>query len=318
MATYQLPSPDPMQCTGDVATNWRSFKEAYTDYATAIELHKKEKTIQAATLKTVMGKECRQIIVRLELSEDDAKDPAVVVEKLESYFEPSRNILYERFLFHAAKQQLNETVDQYIIRLRRLAETCNLQNLHDEMLRDRLVLGCKDKAAQARLFRQKECDLKTALEALRICERTHEQLKQLATEEQETPLHALRMDPQSRKRKLRNTPSTASCQYCGGNHSTDRASCPAYGNTCNHCGKPNHFQAVCRRRRSQLNKTAASLAAVDDGGVSTDSEESAFMVEEIGAVHHNWKGQYFAKLHFANEGAMVADCQLDMQCDHMP
>ena len=26
----------------------------------------------------------------------------------------------------------------------------------------------------------------------------------------------------------------------------------------------------------------------------------AFMVEEIGAVHHNWKGQYFAKLHFAN------------------
>ena len=126
------------------------------------------------------------------------KDPAVVLEKLESYFEPSRNILYERFLFHAAEQQPNETVDQYIIRLGRLAETCNFQTLHDEMLRDRLVLGCKDKAARARLFRQKECDLKTALEALRISERTHEQLKQLATEEQEkTPVHALRMDPQS-------------------------------------------------------------------------------------------------------------------------
>ena len=94
-----------------------------------------------------MGKECRQILVRLELSEDDAKDPAVVLEKLESYFEPSRNILYERFLFHAAEQQPNETVDQYIIRLRRLAETCNFQTLHDEMLRDRLVLGFKDKAA---------------------------------------------------------------------------------------------------------------------------------------------------------------------------
>ena len=162
------------------------------------------------------------------------------------------------------------------------------------MLRDRLVLGCKDKAAQARLFRQKECDLKTALEGLRISERTHQQLKQLATEEQETPVHALRMDPQSRKRKpinscgkLRNTPSTASYQYCGGNHSTDRASCPAYGKTCNHCGKPNHFQAVCRRQRSQLNKTAASLAAVDDGGVSTDSEESAFMVEETSQLERS-------------------------------
>ena len=160
MATYQLPAPDPMLCTGDVATNWKSFKEAYTDYATAIELHKKDKAIQAATLKTVVGKECRQILARLEISEDESKDPAVVLEKLESYFEPTRNILYERFLFHAAEQQPNETVDQYIIRLRRLAETCNFRNLHDEMLRDRLVLGCKDKAARARLFRQKECDLK--------------------------------------------------------------------------------------------------------------------------------------------------------------
>ena len=119
MATYQLPAPDPMQCKGDVVTNWKSFKEVYTDYATAIELNKKAKSIQVATLKTVMGKES------LELTEDEAKDPAVVIEKLESYFEPLRNILYERFLYHAAEQQPIKMVDQYIIRLRSLAETCN-------------------------------------------------------------------------------------------------------------------------------------------------------------------------------------------------
>lgn len=62
MANYHLPVPEPMQCTGDVATNWSSFKEAYIDYAMATELHKKEKPIQVATLKTVMGKECRQIL----------------------------------------------------------------------------------------------------------------------------------------------------------------------------------------------------------------------------------------------------------------
>ena len=56
MVTYQLPAPDPMQCTGDVATNWKSFKEAYTDYATAIALNKKAKSIQVATLKTVWAR----------------------------------------------------------------------------------------------------------------------------------------------------------------------------------------------------------------------------------------------------------------------
>ena len=126
-----------------------------------------------------MDKECWQILARLELNDDKAQDPAVVIEKLKSYFELSRNILYEHFLFHAAEQQPNEMVDQYILRLRSLAETCNFWNLHDEMLRDRLVLGCKDKAARARLFRQKDCDLKTALEALRISKQTQEQLKQL-------------------------------------------------------------------------------------------------------------------------------------------
>ena len=74
----------------------KSFKEAYTDY-------KKTKSIQVATLNTVMGKECRQILGRLELTNDKAKDPAVVIEKLQSYFEPLRNI----FMSASSCMQLN-------------------------------------------------------------------------------------------------------------------------------------------------------------------------------------------------------------------
>ena len=51
--------------------------------------------------------------MQLELNKDESKDPAVVLEKLELYFELSRNILYERFLFHGAEQKPNKTVDQY-------------------------------------------------------------------------------------------------------------------------------------------------------------------------------------------------------------
>jgi len=318
MAAYNLPVPEPMVCTGDASTNWKMFKEAYADYATATELQKKDKAIQAATLKTIMGKECRQILARLELSETESKDPAVVLAKLEAYFEPARNILYERFLFHGAEQLPNEMIDQYIIRLRRLAETCNFQGLHDEMVRDRLVLGCRDKAARARLFRQKECDLKTALESLRISERTLEQLKQLATEEQEVPVNAIRKDRHSKQHrppitypKSKDSRHAVLCNCCGGKQTADHASCPAYGKSCNHCGKPNHFQAVCRRKKD-IRKTAASLAAVEEGDVTSDSDESAFMIEQVGAVHHNKKGQYFATLEFVStSGKVVLDCQLD-------
>ena len=47
-----------MKCNSNVAMKWKIFKEAYVDYAIATEQSQKEKAIQAATLKSVMGKEC--------------------------------------------------------------------------------------------------------------------------------------------------------------------------------------------------------------------------------------------------------------------
>jgi len=69
-------------------------------------------------------------------------------------------------------------------------------------------------------------------------------------------------------------------------------------------------QAVCRRKKG-ISKTAVSLAAVEED-VTADSDESAFMIEQVGAVHHNKKGQYFATLEFVStSGKVVLDCQLD-------
>lgn len=88
MANCQLPPPDAMVCTGNVAANWKVFKEAYSDFATATELTNKDDEIQAVTLKTVMGKECRQILFRLELSNADKKKLNKILEKLEEYLHP--------------------------------------------------------------------------------------------------------------------------------------------------------------------------------------------------------------------------------------
>ena len=96
MAGHQLPVPEPIQCMGDVSTYWKVFWEAYADYTMATELGKKEKAVQAATFKTVMGKECRQILGRMKLSREEMNDEEIILTKLESYFEPTRNILYLR------------------------------------------------------------------------------------------------------------------------------------------------------------------------------------------------------------------------------
>ena len=71
------------------------------DFATATE----EEGIQAATLKTVMGKECRQILSRLDLSDADKKKPGTFLEKLEESFAPTRNVLYERYSCPTASER---------------------------------------------------------------------------------------------------------------------------------------------------------------------------------------------------------------------
>ena len=82
-----------------------------------------------------------------------------ILKKLENYFAPTRNVLYEHYLFHSA-QQPNKNVDQYISHLWHLAKSCKFGVLHNEMVRDRLILGCRDKGAAAWLFKEKECILK--------------------------------------------------------------------------------------------------------------------------------------------------------------
>ena len=177
MATYQIRAPEQMNCSGDLPTNWKMFREAYEDYLVATGLDNKEKKIQVATLKTLMGTECKKILKCLQLTQAEMEDPKTILDTLQEQFVPARNILYERYIFHNTEQQAHETIEQYLIKLRRLAEPCQFGNLEDEMVRDRLVLGCTDSAARTRLYREKSCDLKKAVESLRISEATIEQLK---------------------------------------------------------------------------------------------------------------------------------------------
>ena len=179
MATYQIQAPEQMNCSGDLPTNWKMFREAYEDYLVATGLNEKHKKIHVATFKSLMGPECTKILKRLQLTEDDMKDPVIILGALEDHFVPVRNILHERYIFHNTEQQAHETIDQYLIKLRQLAEPCQFGALEDEMVQDRLVLGCKDSAARTRLFREKSCDLKKAVESLRISEMTSEQLRKL-------------------------------------------------------------------------------------------------------------------------------------------
>ena len=52
-------------------------------------------------------------------------------------------------------------------------------------------------------------------------------------------INAIRKGNRDRSHKI------SDCGYCGCSH--DKGDCPAYGKTCNRCGRKNHFAKKCKQ-----------------------------------------------------------------------
>ena len=133
-----------------------------------------------------MGKDCKQILNRLGLTNEELKTSSVILDKLQEYFV---HILYERYRFHSAEQQ---SMDQFVIHLKQLAESCAFTTFHDEMLQDCLVLGSHDHRARTRLFHKKDCDLRKAIETLRVSKITRHQLRDIGDREEPHTVSAVK------------------------------------------------------------------------------------------------------------------------------
>ncbi|XP_066552776.1 uncharacterized protein LOC136718890 [Amia ocellicauda] len=115
-----IPPPSPMSLTGDWNTNWEIFKAEFEDYALVTGLKDKDTAIQAATLRSLMGGECRYIYRQnLSLTAAQQNDVNAIMAALDTYFKPARNEFLERRV--CCKQEEGESIDTLLTRLREKA-----------------------------------------------------------------------------------------------------------------------------------------------------------------------------------------------------
>ena len=88
------------------------------------------------------------------MTADERPDADVILTKLSKYFIPKRNKIYERYVFNSRSQKADESFDQFLTALRKVAATCEFGTFEDEMLRDRIVTGLQDHGHRERLLRE--------------------------------------------------------------------------------------------------------------------------------------------------------------------
>ena len=114
------------------------------------------------------------------------------------------------------------------------------------MLKDRIVLGIRDKPTQTELLKVNNFTLQKCVDICRAAETAHIQGNALKVE-------AINVNKVSSP-----APTERECKFCGNRHRFRKDECPAYGKTCRKCGKPNHFLKKCTKSDSKPLETSAT------------------------------------------------------------
>ena len=194
-----------------------------------------------------------------------------VLAKFDEHFVPRVNVLHERALFYSRAQQPDENVETYVRKLYELSEHANFPN-REESIRDRLVLGVRDRELSEKLQLQANLTLKDAVQQARQFELVKYQLSE-QRHDSSTSIDAVTHRPSgsSAPRQGHNNGPRGgartkkpdhnsykggnegrACTNCGHHHNRG-ATCPAKGKKCRACGKPNHFERVCRSSKKVNN-----------------------------------------------------------------
>ena len=93
-----------------------------------------------AILLHLVGSETQEIYDTLGVADTASFDQALTA--LNEKFDVQKNVSYERSVFHMAKQQDAESIEQYVTRLRTLVKFCEYGDKTDEHIRDQVIATC--------------------------------------------------------------------------------------------------------------------------------------------------------------------------------
>ena len=141
MATFQV---SPQEKFTFKPEEWSKWIRRFERFRLASELNKKDEESQVNALIYSMGDAADDILQSFGMSEAVKKKYSAVKQKFEGHFIIKRNVIFERARFNMRVQCEGELVDNFITDLYTLAEFCNFDTLHDELIWDRIVIGIRD------------------------------------------------------------------------------------------------------------------------------------------------------------------------------
>ena len=237
------------------AETWASYTERLEQFFLANGITDGGK--KRATLLAVCGPEIYQLIRDLlspvKPTEKSFKDLVALVK---DHQEPAPSAIVERFRFFSCSQRPDESISDFLAHLHKRAKHCQFGDSLQDMLRDRLVCGCRDKRLQYKFLADPGLTYDKAVQLARSNETADRGTKDLAgtTGGPTHKLHGSKPRPPRTSSSTPKPPATFAqpptrpkpCFRCGAAHSP--ATCRFKTASCNYCQKQGHIATACFKK----------------------------------------------------------------------
>lgn len=232
----------------DAAAQWTHWYRTFSHFIQCIESHNPNKL---ELLINYLSPTVYQSVSLCPTYED-------AVQTLKSLYAPSKSEIFARHLLSTCRQENDQSLDQYIQKLRALASDCNYEAVtsdlrRDEAIRDSFITGLSSNQIRQRLLEHRTLTLAEAVEKAKAFEMAYKQSLSYQTLLAPKVCSLPSTKPQPEETVAAASPAIAcpvgrsesKCFFCG-NLRHQRTVCPAREAICRHCGKKGHFQKVCR------------------------------------------------------------------------
>ena len=157
-----------------VGTRWIKWKRAFEIYANARKISDQKQKCSMLLHCGGMQLQDTYFTLKGDLSKYDDAEKA-----LTQYFQLSINVPFERHVFRNASQRDDETIEQFITRLRQKAETCEFTKV-EEHIRDQIIEKCNSNVLRQKFLEKgKELNLEMLREIARLYETAAAQIENL-------------------------------------------------------------------------------------------------------------------------------------------
>ncbi|CAH2107516.1 unnamed protein product [Euphydryas editha] len=142
----QLPPPEKLDLEGDstsVGLKWEKWKRSLYIYLEATDIVTPAK--KRATLLVLGGTPLQEIYYNLPGASGEPGENVdvfeIAIKKLNEYFLPKQNKIYERHIFRSIKQDAGESFEKFLIKLRNQAAKCKFDKPDDHII-DQIIEKC--------------------------------------------------------------------------------------------------------------------------------------------------------------------------------